>query len=181
MGSGALLRTEYGHYLGLRRGWAVVNAQPRREQVALENLERQDFRAYCPQIWRQRGRGRRAAAALQPLFPGYLFVRVDPDGHRWRPILSTYGVRRVMLCGDRLSVIHDEFIDSLRAREVDGAIVRPASPYRVGQEVRVAGGPFDGLVATIVEMGEKDRLTVLMRLLSRTVKVMLDEQQLSPV
>ena len=86
-----------------------------------------------------------------------------------------------MRCGDQLSLIDDAFVQSLQAREEEGAIVRPASPYRVGQQVRVAGGPFDGIVATIVGMHERDRLTVLMDLLSRAVKVSIDEWQLSPV
>jgi hypothetical protein len=30
--------------------WAVVNTQPHRERIALENLARQEFDAYCPLI-----------------------------------------------------------------------------------------------------------------------------------
>ena len=175
------MRTEYGHYLGHRAGWAVVNTQPHREHIALENLTRQDFRTYCPQIRRRRGHGRRLDEVLRPLFPSYLFVQINSDARLWRPLLSTYGVRTVVRCGDRLSLIEDAFVQSLRAREIDGVIARPASPFYVGQQVRVSGGAFDGLVATIIEMHERDRLTVLMQLLSRTVKVTIDEQQLSPV
>ena len=86
-----------------------------------------------------------------------------------------------MRCGDRLSLIEDAFIQSLMDREVDGAIARPVSPYRVGQEVRMAGGAFDGLVATIVDMDERDRLTVLMDLMNRPIKVKIEERQISPV
>jgi hypothetical protein len=32
-------------------------------------------------------------------------------------------------------------------------------------------GPFDGLIATIVELKEKDRLVLLMRLLSQAVRL----------
>jgi hypothetical protein len=35
----------------------------------------------------------------------------------------------------------------------------------------LAGGPFDGLIGTIIEMDEKERLTVLMDLLNGRVKV----------
>jgi hypothetical protein len=45
----------------------------------------------------------------------------------------------------------------------------------------MAGGAFDGLVATVIGMGEKDRLTVLLQLLSRAVRVELGAQDLSPV
>ena len=54
-------------------------------------------------------------------------------------------------------------------------------PYRVGQQIRLAGGAFDGLVATIIEMHERDRLTVLMDLLNRPVKVKVEETQVAPV
>ena len=162
-------------------GWGVVNTQPHKERIALENLQRQDFHAYCPLIRRRLNHSRRVTEALRPLFPGYLFVRIDAETQPWRPVLSTYGVRTLVRCGDELSLIADAFVQSLKAREVDGAIVRPASPYRVGQQVRVAGGPFDGLVATVIEMHENDRLTVLMELLSRAVRVRVDECQISPV
>jgi transcriptional antiterminator RfaH len=167
--------------LGRPVGWAVVNTQPHKENLALENLERQGFGAYCPLIKRWRSHARRADEVLRPLFPSYLFVKIDPEQQLWRPILSTLGVRTLVRCGDRLSLIEDAFVQSLKARELDGVIARPASPYRVGQQVRMAGGAFDGLVATIVEMHEKERLTVLMQLLSQAVKVKIDEQQISPV
>ena len=113
---------------------------------------------------------RRAQDVLRPLFPGYVFVAVDPDLHRWRPILSTFGVRTLMRSG-RPSLLSDALHQGIKAREMDGAIVRPDTPYKLGQQVRVSGGAFDGLVATIIAMDEKDRLVVLMELLNRPVKV----------
>ena len=113
------------------------------------------------------------------MFPGYIFVRIDRDLRRWRPILSTLGVRTLVKCGDYPSLLEDGFIHSLKAREADGAIVRPANPYQVGHRVRVAAGPFDGLVATIIEMDAKDRLIVLMDLLNRPVRVKLAAQQVA--
>jgi transcriptional antiterminator RfaH len=174
------VRTAYGHYLGEPATWAVVNSHPHKERIALENLERQEFQTYCPLVRRRRSHARRVSDVLRPLFPGYLFVRVNPEVQRWRSVLSTSGVRAVVRCGDRLSLIEDSFVRSLRAREADGVITRPPSPYQIGQQVRMAGGVFDGLVATIIEMDDRDRLTVLMDLLSRPVKVKVDERQISP-
>lgn len=175
------MRTEYGHYLGEPATWAVVNTHPHKERFALENLERQEFPAYCPLIRRRRSHARRVSDVLRPLFPGYLFVKFNPEVQRWRPILSTFGVRAIVRSGDQPSMIEDAFIRSLRAREVEGVIARPDSPYEVGQEVRLAGGAFDGLVATIVDMDDRDRLTVLMDLLNRPVKVKVDERHISPI
>ncbi len=175
------MRTEYGSFLGERWGWAVVNTQPHREHIAVENLQRQDFIPYCPLIQRRRRHARRVMDVLRPLFPGYLFVKVNPDRERWRPMLSTLGVRSIVRCGGEVSLLEDGFIQAIRAREVDGVVSRPQSPYQVGQEVRRNGGAFDGLVGTIIELHERERLTVLMQMLGGAVKVRLNEGQLSPV
>ena len=71
-------------------------------------------------------------------------------------------------------------VEGLQAREIDGAIVRPTSPYEPGQRVKMAGGAFDGLIATILEMDEKDRLVVLMDLLNRQTRVRVDAHCVIP-
>lgn len=175
------MRTEYGTTSAELGAWVVANTQPHREHVAVENLERQEFVAYCPMIRKRIRHARRSRDVLRPLFPGYLFVRVNRDLQRWRPILSTFGVRTLVRFGDRPSLLDDGFIHSLKAREMDGAIVRPASPYKVGQQVMITGGAFDGLVAQIVEMDERDRLVVLMDMLNRPVKVRIEARQVTAV
>jgi len=164
----------------LPSAWIVVNTQPHREQVALENLARQAFNTYCPVMRTRVRHARRTQEVLRPLFPGYLFVRVNADLQRWRPILSTYGVRTLVCCGDRPSFLDDGFVEGLKAREIHGAIVRPASPYEPGQRVKMAGGAFDGLIATVLEMDEKHRLVVLMDLLNRSTKVRVDSHRVTP-
>ena len=158
--------------------WIVINTHPHREHTALENLGRQAFEAYCPMIRRQRSHARRVETVLRPLFPNYLFVKANRELARWRPILSTFGVRTIVRAGNELSFIDDGFISSLKAREVNGAIVRPASPYRLGQQVQMTGGPFDGIVATIIEMDEKERLVVLLQLMNRPVRVKVKSEDI---
>ncbi len=161
--------------------WVVVNTHSRRETCAIENLQRQKFGVYCPMVRRRRSHARTVKDVLRPLFPSYVFVAIAPARQRWRPILSTYGVRGIVRCGDEPSTIDPRFIDNLRAREIDGAIVRPPSPYRVGQAVQIIGGPFDGIVATILSMDEKDRVVVLLDLMNRGVKVQVESQHVAPL
>jgi transcriptional antiterminator RfaH len=183
-----IMRAGEAHHRALERSehstppsaWIVVNTQPHREQIALENLARQAFNTYCPMMRTRVRHARRAQEVLRPLFPGYLFVRVNSDLQRWRPILSTYGVRTLVCCGDCPSFLDGGFVEALQAREMGGAIVRPASPYAPGQRVKMAGGAFDGLIATILEMDEKDRLVVLMDLLNRPTKVRVDARRVIP-
>jgi transcriptional antiterminator RfaH len=160
--------------------WIVINTNPHRERLVLDNLQRQALTAYCPMIRRHRSHARRVEAVLRPLFPSYLFLQANAALKRWRPILSTHGVRTVVRTGDNPSLLADEFIAGLKNREVDGAVVRPPSPYRVGQEVRIASGPFDGFIATILELDEKDRLLVLLDIMHRGIKVKLNGGMVTP-
>jgi len=168
---------DHNHSLCPKDGWIAVNCKPHLEGIALASLSRQNFNAYCPMIHKRVHHARRVLDVLRPLFPCYLFVQLDPREQSWRPILGTSGVRTVIRFGEHPSLISKEFIDSLKAREVDGVIVRPASPYRVGHQVRLTSGAFHGLAATIIEMDERDRLKVLIDLLNRKVNVTLSTHQ----
>jgi transcriptional antiterminator RfaH len=159
--------------------WAVINTHAHREEIALQNLRRQNFIAYCPMIRRHRSHGRRFTTVLRPLFPSYLFVSTGANFGRWKPILSTYGVRSVVRNGQKIAVIGDDFIAHLRAREVNGAIVHPSEPYRIGQSVAIAEGPFGGLMATIIDMNENDRIVVLLDLMNRSTSVTLSIHQVA--
>src|SRR5262249_29633278 len=68
--------------------WIAINTHPHREHIALENLRRQQFEAYCPMLRKRRSHARRVELVLRPLFPNYLFVRANAQLARWRPILS---------------------------------------------------------------------------------------------
>ncbi len=161
--------------------WVAINTHAHREHIALEHLRRQQFDAYCPMLRRRRSHARRIDMVLRPLFPNYLFVRADAQLARWRPILSTHGVRTIVRAGEELSFVEGGFIACLKAREIEGAIVRPACPYHVGQRVEITTGPFDRLVATIIAMDEKDRLVVLLEMMNRTIKVKVDGASVAPV
>jgi transcriptional antiterminator RfaH len=157
--------------MGAAGAWAVVNTQSHRERIALDNLARQEFSAYCPMMRRRVKHARRTKDILRPLFPCYLFVRLNPQMQRWRPIMSTFGVRMIVRFGEQPALIADDFIQELKSHEIDGEIVHPAKSYKVGQRVEVASGSFSGLVGMIIKMDDKNRLVVLMNLLSRQVKV----------
>ena len=154
--------------------WTAINTHSNQERTALKNLKRQAFEAYCPLVNKQIRHARQVRDVLRPMFPGYLFVQYTPGLTLWRPILSTFGVRSLVRCGNELGTLDGSFIEGLKAREVNGAILRPERAYQVGQQVRLAGGAFDSLVATIIEMDERDRLVVLMNLLNNKVRVKVE-------
>ncbi len=161
--------------------WMVLTTHPSREEYATQNLERQGFTVYYPRIIKRVSHARRIYDTVRPLFPSYVFVAYSPQLARWRALMSTYGVRSVVRNGETPSLIGNDFVASLKAREVEGVLRLPAKPYSVGQEVRIQGGAFDGLVGTILELRENQRIVVLMRLLNQQSKVLLSADGLSPV
>ena len=173
------MNESFGANASSRAVWLVVNTHSNREVLAERNLIRQGFEVYGPVIQKQIRHARRVHDVLRPLFPGYLFVRRDSRELRWRPILSTLGVRSVVCNGEEPSLLHGSLIADLKARERDGIIARSASPLKVGHTVRVARGPFDGLVGKIIELCEKDRLIVLMDFLNQPIKVTVTQDLLS--
>jgi len=162
----------------LRNVWLVVNTHPQRETLAVSNLRNQGYEVYCPVLRKQTRHARCVRETLAPLFPGYVFVQWHTSAMRWRPILSTLGVRAIVRNGDDPSLLSGAVVAALKAREKDGVITRPALPREVGDMVRLAHGPFEGIAGEIIELGERDRLIVLMNLLNRSTKVTVSEDQL---
>jgi hypothetical protein len=72
--------------------WYVARTQPRAEGRAIANLEKQNFRTFCPRFRKSRQHARRVENVLVPLFPSYIFVRLDLSRDRWR---SVNGLRTI--------------------------------------------------------------------------------------
>jgi transcriptional antiterminator RfaH len=161
------------------RNWIVVNTHPHKETAAIANLSNQGYGSYCPMVRKRVRHARRTRDVLRPLFPGYVFVELGERNDGWRPVLSTLGVRSLVRNGESPSRLDDGFVVGLRAREIDGAIVLPGVRFAAGQKVKITDGPFDGTIATILSLDEKDRLIVLMDLLNRPVRVHLEARQVS--
>ncbi len=156
------------------RAWIVAATHPHKEGLAFANLARQGYEPYCPMIRRTRRHARKIEEVRRPLFPGYVFVGLDPDRDPWRPIRSTLGVRSVVHFGDRLGHVDADFVAALRAREQDGVIALPERRFSPGEQVRLVGGPMDGLVGTILSIDARGRLRVLMDMVRQSVRVRVE-------
>ncbi len=161
--------------------WVVVNTHSNKERFADENLKRQGFRTYCPMLRKVRRHARRAEEVTRPLFPGYLFLKLDPKQERWRAIQSTFGVRSLVTFGSRLGTIPQSFIESLLTCEESGFVRDREAPeaFAAGDQVRINGGAFDEVVATVLLADAKDRLVVLFDFMRRRVRITLSPDQVA--
>ncbi len=155
--------------------WYVVHTQPRREGRAAEHLSRQEFCVYVPRYAKRRRHARRIDTVAAPLFPGYLFVRIDLRHARWRSVNGTIGVIRLVCHGDQPAPVPAGIIESLRAHEDEKGLHSPASLMVLdpGARLRIVGGAFDDRVGVYERMTADERVVLLLNLLGREVRVRL--------
>jgi transcription antitermination factor NusG len=155
--------------------WAVAVTVTRREGYAADQLERAGFDSFLPKI---KIRAENGNWRVEPLFPGYLFVRIV---ERWYSIAWTNGVTRLIMAGDQPARCPDQEIDKIQHAIGGNGLVRlpPANrPAKCleGQPVRILTGSFRGLTAIYVGMSARARETVLLDLLGqKQVRVELAE------
>lgn len=155
--------------------WYVVQSQPNAELKAVAHLDRQGFATYLPRYLKRRRHARRVEHVPAPLFPRYLFVRMNVATQRWRTIFSTVGVSRIVCNGELPTPIPDRVIENLRAREHDGLINLDLRPlFRVGDQVRLLDGAFADCLGLYEGMKDGDRVALLLDLLGRRVRVIVD-------
>jgi transcriptional antiterminator RfaH len=155
--------------------WYVVQTRPHVEVRAAQHLQRQGFATYLPRHLKRRRHARRTEIVAAPLFPRYLFVRVDMATQRWRSIHSTIGVSRLVCNGDDPAVVPDAVIAALRSHERDGYVRLPARPlFKPGEAVRILDGAFASCPGLYDGMASGERVAVLLDLLGRKVRILLE-------
>jgi transcriptional antiterminator RfaH len=156
--------------------WYVVQTHVNGEAKAAENLRRQGYEAYLPRYLKRRCHARKVDFTAKPLFPRYMFVAIDVATQRWRSIQSTSGVSRLVTRGDVPAALPEGVVRALKAREDGRGFVnmdaRPA--FAPGDKVRVLAGAFMDNAGLFNAMADHDRVSILLDMLGRKVRVLLD-------
>jgi transcriptional antiterminator RfaH len=157
--------------------WYLVHTKPRQEDIALANLERQGYECYLPQMRIERIRRRKAEVATEPMFPRYLFIRLDSSdqGKSWSPIRSTLGVSQLVHFGARAAKVDENLVDLLRQRERG---LPTEAMFHSGDSVVIADGPFAGIEAIYQTADAERRAFILLEILAKPVSMHLDAGRL---
>jgi len=156
--------------------WYVAHTHPHAEAKATAHLSRQGFATYFPRYLKRRRHARRIEVVASPLFPRYLFVAVDISAQRWRAIYSTVGVTRLVSHGDEPTPVPGGIVEALKDREdANGFIKLDQRPrFRPGDKIRVLDGAFTSCLGLFDGMAERERIAILLELLGRKVRVVID-------
>jgi transcriptional antiterminator RfaH len=155
----------------LQRDWYVVYSKPHKEEQVQLHLGFKGIESFFPRL-QLPGRGA-TKRAITPLFPNYLFVRLDLslEAHYvvWSP-----GVKRIVSCSDTPIPLDEGIVEFLKERADAAGVIQARSQLSAGQQVEITGGPFNGFVGIIENPpNAKGRVRVLLKLLSRQISVKL--------
>jgi transcription elongation factor/antiterminator RfaH len=163
-----------------RARWYVVHTQPCAEGQAISHLEMQGYRVICPRYRRVVRHARKARSVLAPLFPNYLFVRLDISRDQWRSVNGTRGVVRLLMQGGAPQAVPAGIVEGLQARMREDGTIDLSSALQIGGTVRIVDGPFAQFVGTLEHLDAAGRVRVLLALLGRSVSVALRSEALLP-
>jgi transcription antitermination factor NusG len=159
--------------------WYAVRLRPNVEKTAAKALRSKDYDEFLPLYRTRRRWSDRYVTADLPLFPGYLFCRIDL--RKRLPLLTTPGVIEIVSsCGAPVPV--DEAEIAAVQSVVRSAL--PAEPWlglAVGERVRIQEGPLRGLQGVLQQANGACRLLVSVTLLHRSVSVQVDRSWVYPL
>ncbi|HEY6923009.1 MAG TPA: transcription termination/antitermination NusG family protein [Steroidobacteraceae bacterium] len=155
--------------------WYLIHTKVSGEKSAQLNLERQGYEVYLPLLLQRIAAVDRSRKRIVPLFPRYLFLRLDEGRQSLRPVHSTIGVAAVVRFGFQYTIVPDEVVRGLRDREDPETALhqlrRP--PLFPGAAVRITAGAFDGVEGIFERPDGAERVLVLLQLLGQQASVRL--------
>ena len=165
----------------MNMNWYLIHTKARQEDTAEMNLRNLGVETFCPRFMKiKANRCKTQAEGKGPLFPGYLFVRVDM-ATEFRKVTYAHGVLRVVKFGSAPALVAEDIIHSIRAREDNGLVVlSPSSYLKPGQAVLIDKGPFSGFEAIFEqELNGINRVALLLNTVAYQGRVVLDRDYLA--
>jgi len=156
--------------------WFAVFTKPRQEHIALENLERQEFRCFLPMAINPYQRRSDKRLRVEPLFPRYLFLNVIADQQSLGPVRSTRGVATLVRFGMELARLPEVVIQAVinRCDPKTGLVRLDPVPVSPGDKVKVFDGPMAGLEGIFKERKGEKRALLLAKLLGTESTIEVD-------
>ena len=159
--------------------WFALRVKPRAEKVVSTIARHKGFEEFLPLYQSRRRWSDRYMSVELPLFPGYVFCRLNPE-HRL-PLLTIPGALHFVGLGKIPVAIDDEEIAALRAAMQSGLWAEPWPFLDIGKRVLLEEGPLTGLEGILVEVRKKHRLIVSVTLLKRSMAVEIERDWVRPL
>ena len=158
--------------------WYLIQFKRNSHQIASRNLNQQGFKTFLPLQDLTSRRGSEFLKSTKPLFPGYMFVRIKPDGAPWQKINSTLGVSR-LICQDGVpKKVPTEVVSGLISRCDSLGRLLPPTAVQHGDTVEIHSGALANFIATVETIDSDHRIWILMEIMGQAARVQIASNQL---
>jgi transcription antitermination factor NusG len=130
---------------------------------------------HCSRKWSDR-----IKKVERPLFPGYVFCRLNTS-ERILPVLTIPGVLHLVGAGKIPVPVPDAEIQAIRTLLQTDLSAAPWPDIPAGIRVQIERGPLAGLEGVVVEAEGSHRLLLSVSLLQRSVSVRIERSWARPV
>jgi transcription antitermination factor NusG len=152
--------------------WFAVRVRSNYEKPVSAVLRGKGFEEFVPMYQAKRHWSDRTKVVDVPLFPGYLFCRLDLN--RRLPLLTTPGFLYLVGKGKSPEPVEESEIMAIQSVVRSGISLFPEASVRVGQKVCLERGPLRGVEGVVAKIADQHRIFVNVTLLQRSVSVQVD-------
>lgn len=169
---------DLGKMAGAARRWFVLTVAPSTDAFVNAALDRFGIERWMPVAMvtppRRGGRGTDARPTYaKPVFPGYLFVRVEEIPETWAALLAVKGVQGVLGGAMQPSPVADAIVETLRDFLASDplATAKLTNAVKAGDTVCVTDGPFASFPGIVDRVDGKGRALIDVLIFGRTCPV----------
>jgi transcription antitermination factor NusG len=159
--------------------WFALRVKPNYEKRVATALRGKGFEELLPLYRSERQWSDRVKVMDLPLFPGYLFCRLDLASRL--PLVTTPGFLYIVGVGKTPQPVDEAEILAVHSVMRSGVPVTPWPSLVVGQKVRLQHGPLRGLVGVLTKIANQQRMYVSVTLLKRSLSVEVAPDWIQPV
>lgn len=149
--------------------WFAILVRTGREKTANLLLENSGYECFLPVNKSTRRWSDRTKVIEMPLFPGYLFCRMNP--HNRLTVLMTPGVMQIVGMGKTPIPVEEEEIEAIQRVQKSGLSAMPWPYMQIGNVAQILDGPLRGLTGIIVKIKSGIKVVLSVSLLQRSVAV----------
>lgn len=156
----------------MERRWFAVYTTCRHEKKVARHLEQREIEHFLP-IYRTQHRWKDGSRVMLdlPLFPGYVFVRIDARNRVG--VLEVPGVVSMIGTASHPAPLPDFDVDALRTG-LDPMRAEPHPLLTIGQRVRIKTGALAGLEGIVIRKKSGFRIVLTLSLLMQSIAIEVD-------
>ena len=162
------------------KSWIVARVKPNQDKIATINLERQGFEFFQPKFKTLSKVHNKFKEIIKPVFPGYIFVAINPKEKNWSKINNTRGIVSIIVFGNEIPLVRCKLMEELKHRFSLNNTLKVANPFVVGMNAEITNGPFTQVIGKIEEIDADQRIWILLDILGTQTRVSINKLNLTP-